>query len=129
MKKVMGIESMGFVGGEKTNILPSFTINEKDLPEIKDWKVGSEYELSIKVKMSSFQKGDMYSTAKENVAKPATAKFEITEVEVDSTEDSAEGEVPGVPQQSAGMMKGETYGKAFARKMGKGQADKEMMKT
>lgn len=93
-----------------------FTINENDLPEIKDWKVGSEYELSIKVKMTGFQKGSMYSQLEmpsemgmvgenknnKKEDKPAEAHFEITEVAVDNAEDAGDAKKQPFAQEYAG---------------------------
>ncbi|MCK9578712.1 hypothetical protein M0R01_04480 [bacterium] len=34
--------------------LPYISFNAKQLPEIKDWEVGKEYEMKIKIKMNSY---------------------------------------------------------------------------
>src|SRR3990167_2958542 len=41
--------------------LPSFSLSEDDLPEIKDWEVGKKYKLNIEVEQVSKEKGDRYS--------------------------------------------------------------------
>lgn len=44
---------------------PSFSANEKQIPEIADWKVGEEYTLVVKIKMksmSSYDNGTKKST-------------------------------------------------------------------
>lgn len=51
---------------------PRFHLSSKDLPEIKKWKIGKEYEISLKVK----QKG-MHEEGKE-----VDANFEIIEARV-----------------------------------------------
>jgi len=35
--------------------LPNFRLEKKDLPEIAKWKVGQEYEIKIKVRMTSYE--------------------------------------------------------------------------
>ena len=39
---------------------PSFNIDEKELPEIKDWTVGKKYKIALEVEMRSHSKGDEY---------------------------------------------------------------------
>lgn len=39
--------------GKNVKIYPSLSLTEADLPEIKDWAVGDEYDLAIHVKMTS----------------------------------------------------------------------------
>ncbi len=39
-------------------MLPSFSVTEKDLPEIKEWKVGKKYKLEIEVEMVSMSKNE-----------------------------------------------------------------------
>jgi hypothetical protein len=39
---------------------PSFSIDEDELPEIKDWTFGKKYKLSLEVEMVSHSKGDTY---------------------------------------------------------------------
>ncbi len=39
-------------------MLPSFSVTEKDLPEIKDWKVGKTYKLEIEVEVVSMGKNE-----------------------------------------------------------------------
>jgi hypothetical protein len=35
--------------------LPNFRIEKKDMPEVAKWKVGDEYEIKIKVRMTSYE--------------------------------------------------------------------------
>lgn len=39
---------------------PEFSITEKDLPAIKEWKVGKKYSLELNVEMVSSSKGSDY---------------------------------------------------------------------
>jgi len=34
---------------------PSFHVNDKQMPEIRNWKVGEKYQIMIEVEMKSFQ--------------------------------------------------------------------------
>jgi len=54
-------------------MLPSFRLTVKDLPEIKDWKVGKSYTLKLQVKQVS---------ADESENQPLAARFELEKVEV-----------------------------------------------
>lgn len=54
-------------------MLPSFTLTEKDLPAIKNWKVGRKYKLAIEVEQVSMHK-DEYGKS------PLTARFKIHKV-------------------------------------------------
>ena len=63
---------MPMVGG--TMMLPSFSLNEKDLPAIKNWQVGRKYKLEIEVEQVSMSK-DEYQTGK-----PIEANFRIHKV-------------------------------------------------
>lgn len=45
---------------------PSLYVDSKQIPEIEDWEVGLEYELTVRVKMSSYsvsERGDGRSNA------------------------------------------------------------------
>lgn len=54
-------------------MLPSFSVTEKDLPEIKNWKVGSKYDLAIQVEMVSSSK-DEYGKS------PLTARLKVHKI-------------------------------------------------
>lgn len=48
--------------------LPSFSVDEKDLPAIKNWKIGEKYTIEIEVEMTEIgkreygeEKGEMYA--------------------------------------------------------------------
>jgi len=62
---------------ELPQMKPSLYVNEKDLPDIKDWKVGSEYSLKVKVKMRRLAKDD--ENPKKKVM--ATASFDVLSME------------------------------------------------
>ncbi len=54
-------------------MLPSFSLTEKELPEIKDWNVGHKYTLVVEVEMVSSSK-DEYGKS------PLTSRFKIHKV-------------------------------------------------
>lgn len=120
----------GLDAGKKQTIMPNFTIIGSDLPEIKDLKVGDEIDLKICVKVAYIGQGEPYNDSKENEKKPMRAKFEITKIGMDAEDDGEEDDVAGMPNKSAGMMPGETFGQGYARKRAKGAGDKSgMMRT
>ena len=53
------------VGGseaiKQSRMMPTITLTDKDLPEIKDWKVGQVYHLEIDAEMVRTSKGSLYS--------------------------------------------------------------------
>ena len=71
------------VDGPMERMLPSFSINEKQLPDIKNWKVGEKYEMEIEVEMTSISKSQ-YRTGE-----PITASLKVTKIGVTDTEDEA----------------------------------------
>ena len=54
--------------------LPSFRLTEKDLPEIKDWKVGKRYHLEMEVEQVEVSK-DEYT-----LDTPISARFRIHKI-------------------------------------------------
>lgn len=63
---------------------PSLHLNNKDLPEIKDWKVGETYEVIVKLKMES----------KMDFKKEISANFEISDILVPESENIDEMDAP-----------------------------------
>lgn len=56
---------------------PSLSIDAKDLPAIKDWKIGKTYDLCVQVKMVSIDADDEYGSES---SKTPRARFRITKV-------------------------------------------------
>lgn len=52
-------------------IYPSFRIDLEHMPEAKDWKVGNDYEITMKVKMTGISQSRYQNDA----------EFEIREIE------------------------------------------------
>ena len=70
IKRPMPMPEMAMPGG----MLPSFSLNAKDLPAIKNWQVGKRYRLEIEVEetemgINEYQEGQ-----------PMTARFRIHKV-------------------------------------------------
>lgn len=57
---------------------PSLSVDARDLPVIKNWKIGQTYSLSVKVKMISISEGDEYSDSDDS--KLTRARFRIVKV-------------------------------------------------
>lgn len=66
--------------------LPHLDFSGKDIPEIKDWEVGEEYHLLLKVKMTSL------SEREEKDEKTAHACFEVEQVCVIDAKEAKEDE-------------------------------------
>lgn len=61
---------------EATSYYPEFTLDEKQLPDIKDWEVGKKYNLEIEVEMTGQNKSQHDDPNK------LKGSFKITKVEV-----------------------------------------------
>lgn len=61
---------------------PSLSIDSKDLPAIKDWKIGKTYELVVKVKLVNLSLGDGYDDypSESDAPKVERARFRVTNV-------------------------------------------------
>ena len=62
---------------------PSFSVDLKDLPQMKDFKVGEEYCLEVKVKMEDYRSSLDNQSGKEKTS----ASFRITSIGVDADSD------------------------------------------
>lgn len=84
MKIIKGTNSI--IGSkEPQHTLPSFTLNSKDLPEIKDWKVGEVYFFKLKAEQIEMGKGE-YEFSNYTNSKVIHARFQIIEIESDGKE-------------------------------------------
>lgn len=70
------------IGGEVT-MLPSFSIDEKQLPEIKQWKVGNKYKFEVEAEMVSASKNE-YGNSLLN------ARFKIHKIGTDELMEESE---------------------------------------
>lgn len=57
MRKVKGF-GYGLDHQTEDAMLPSFSVTEKDLPAIKDWKIGGKYKLEIEVEQVDISKSE-----------------------------------------------------------------------
>lgn len=63
---------------------PQFSINERDLPAIKEWKVGEKYTMTVNVEMTSSSKGNDYNVPLGNDGKRKethNARFKILSID------------------------------------------------
>lgn len=71
------------VGPSKNRVFfPHIHFDDKQLPEILDWRVGGSYQVILKIKQTSIRKEEK---------EPASADFDVTAVAVmnDNTKDEA----------------------------------------
>ncbi len=61
---------------------PSIRLTQKDLPAIKDWKVGGKYTIVLEVEQTSAEKGDEYSDDK-----GLSARFKILKAHTDEDDE------------------------------------------
>jgi len=59
---------------------PSLSVSEDDLPEIRNWRVGSTYNVKVKMKQVSSSLDD----SMERESKKITARFHILEITSDN---------------------------------------------
>ncbi len=55
---------------------PTLSIDEKELPAIRSWKVGTKYDIHIKAEMISMSKGDGYGYDSDT-KRPYEARFKV----------------------------------------------------
>jgi hypothetical protein len=60
---------------------PSLSLDAKDLPEIKNFKIGQKYTLTVEVKVISLSSGDEYDYDGEDSSKITRGRFRVTKVE------------------------------------------------
>lgn len=58
---------------------PSLSLSEKDLPAIKNWKVGQTYTILVKAKQTAMSQGEMYGMSEGK--KDMHARFEVLSAE------------------------------------------------
>jgi len=56
--KMHNLQEVSAIPDMPMRMLPSFSVTEKDLPEIKDWKVGKSYTLQVEVEVVSMGKNE-----------------------------------------------------------------------
>ena len=64
------------------HLKPTLFLSEKDLPEIKSWKTGKEYDLILHVKQTNSSEDIKHPETGKNMKKPlVTARFEVLSAE------------------------------------------------
>lgn len=93
MKELKGTKSPSVEKAEAPRrILPSFTLTTKDLPEIKDWKVGGVYFLKIKVEQTQLGKGQTEWETTTKGEKEMHARFQMLALEAVDKKETFEDE-------------------------------------
>lgn len=85
MNKVIPETMPSLAENRKTKIYPTFQLDDEDLPEIKDWKVGDKYMLIMEVEQLSMRQGNEWQGAEKD--KKVHATFKIISVGVEETEE------------------------------------------
>lgn len=62
---------------------PTFSLTEKELPEIKEWKVGGKYTITLDVEQVSATKGDGWD---EDDSKQLSGRFKILKAHCEEEE-------------------------------------------
>lgn len=82
--KEMKSEKKEMVAPKVYKMPPSLSVSEDDLPEIRNWKVGNTYQVSVSMKqVSSSLDNDMMSEG-EHTGKKITARFHILNIKSDN---------------------------------------------
>lgn len=71
---------------------PTFTLTTKDLPELKNWKVGGVYFLKIKVEQTQLGKGENEWETTTKGEKEMHARFQMISLEVLDKKENYEDE-------------------------------------
>jgi len=80
MHTLQGMKGYPMVDSDE-RMLPSFTLTQKDLPEIKNWQVGKKYKLEIEVEQVSQEKSEY------GQGSPLTARFKLLKVKAKTLSD------------------------------------------
>lgn len=59
---------------------PTIRLTSEDLPELKDWKVGGKYNLSLEVEQTSMRQGSEYEMSDSDKDTKISATFKIKSV-------------------------------------------------
>lgn len=97
MHKVVPETQPSFNEMKKVKIYPTFQIDDEDLPELKDWKVGEKYTLVMEVEQLSMRQGNEWQGS-DTKDKKVHATFKIISVGVEEPKE-------------------ETYDEEYARRM------------
>lgn len=81
LRKVVPETMPSYKEDRKTKIYPTFQLDDEDLPEIKDWKVGEKYLLVMEVEQMSMRQGKEWQGA-DDKDKKVHATFKIMKVGV-----------------------------------------------
>lgn len=74
------------VAGDKTTYPSILHMDEGDLEEVKDWKVGETYEVKLKIKCIKMASDGSLAPPDDSDAEKVHAQFEVIEAECDEGE-------------------------------------------
>lgn len=80
------MNSLSMSEQKKVRIYPTFQIDDEDLPELKDWKVGEKYTLVMEVEQLSMRQGNEWQGS-DSKDKKIHATFKILQVGVEDKPD------------------------------------------
>ena len=82
LNKVIPETQKSFNEMRKAKIYPTFQLDDEDLPELKDWKVGEKYTVIMEVEQLSMRQGSEWQGA-DTKDKKTYATFKILRVGVE----------------------------------------------
>ena len=85
LNKVIPEKQQSFKEMNKVKIYPTFQLDDEDLPEIADWKVGGKYTLVMEVEQISMRQGSEWQG--DNKDNKIKASFKVLKVGVEEPED------------------------------------------
>lgn len=101
---------------------PTLRLSEEELPDIKDWKVGGKYTITLEVEQTGSHKGDTMMPMMEGESKPAkiSAEFKVLKAyageEPEGEDDTKETEDSSEPPKMS-ENKPSKVAEAFRRKL------------
>lgn len=69
---------------------PTLRLSEEDLPELKEWKVGGKYTVTLEVEQVESRKGDMMMMEGENKSPKISAEFKVLKAYTGEREENGE---------------------------------------
>lgn len=105
------------VAMEMERMSPTLHLDETDLPEIRDWKVGETYTVVLKVKQTGLHKGDMMDGGKGKFS--ADFKVESVSVEGEDSPKEDAGESKDVETSESDKAKATKVAQAVKRRFNK----------
>lgn len=87
LNKVIPETQKSFKEMSKEKIYPTFQLDDEDLPDLKDWKVGEKYTLIMEVEQTSMRQGSEWQGDNSKDKNKIRATFKILKVGVEEPEE------------------------------------------